>query len=390
MALRILAVGVGLTHYYNQLLNRLQSDLGAEVDLIVASGGRGHVGEGVFQTARGIEFRTHPAREWVALGSYRSFAGLAGSIRRFRPDIVLAGAEHLPAFALEPLVRAALATTGAGLLVKSIPFRLPRYQEALATVPRGVRGLLRRALVELRASTFRFAGAHILHVAEGVEIYRSWGVAPGRIFVAGNSPDTDRLFLARERIAQAAPVLPDNPHRLIHIGRLVEWKRVDLLIEALADLRRTLPGAELVVVGEGPEAPRLKELARTLGVAGSVRFAGGVYEPEELGRYLLASAVYVLAGMGGLSINDAMCFGKPVVCSVCDGTEKLLVREGFNGSYFQAGDRSSLAAAINGILQDPERCRQMGERSLAIVRDEVNIHTVIATYRRAIEFLRSR
>jgi len=48
-----------------------------------------------------------------------------------------------------------------------------------------------------------------------------------------------------------------------------------------------------------------------------------------------ASSVYVLAGMGGLSINDAMAYGLPVICSVCDGTERDLVTHHGNGLFFR-------------------------------------------------------
>lgn len=65
----------------------------------------------------------------------------------------------------------------------------------------------------------------------------------------------------------------------------------------------------------------------------SIRFIGAVYDPEKLGAYMNESTVYVLAGMGGLSINDAMTYGMPVLCSVCDGTERDLVIDGKNGFF---------------------------------------------------------
>jgi glycosyltransferase involved in cell wall biosynthesis len=387
MDARILFVGVGLTHYYNQVLNRLQSDLGVEIHNVVASNGAGHTGEGVLQTNRGVDFRVVRLREFVVPPYYRSFRGLARSIWSLSPDVVVASADYLTAFAFDPLLHLARWRSGARLIVKSIPFQVPRYQESLAVIAQGPRPPIGRALLALQAASYRAADAHVNYVDEAVDIYGSYGVSAARIFVTGNSPDTDGLFLARERIAAAPPILPPSDHRIIHVGRLVPWKRVDLLIEALARVRCRVPSAELVVVGEGPERPRLEALARNTGQARVVRFVGGVYEPEELGRYLQASAVYVLAGMGGLSINDAMCFGKPVVCSICDGTEKHLVREGHNGAFFEAGNPESLAGAISRILDDPVLRDAMGERSTRIIREEVNIHTVVNGYRRAFQYV---
>ena len=385
MPVRALFVGVGLTHYFNQVLNRLQSDLGLEIHNVVARAGAGHAGEGVFQTDREVDFQILRLPERVVPPYYRSFRGLGAAIRSLEPRVAVVGSDYLTAFAFDPELRLALWQTGARLILKSIPFRVPRYEESLAAVGRGPRALVRRALLELRARTYRAVDGHVAYVDDAFSVYGSYGVPAAHIFVTGNSPDTDRLLAARERAERAPPILPGSPHRLIHVGRLVAWKRVDLLVEALVRLRVRFSDAELVVVGEGPERARLEALARGALPSDAVRFVGGVYQPEELGRYLLASSVYVLAGMGGLSINDAMCFGRPVVCSVCDGTERRLVREGENGAYFEAGDAASLASAIARVLEDPTRCRAMGERSTRIIREEVNIHTVVEGYRRALD-----
>ena len=63
------------------------------------------------------------------------------------------------------------------------------------------------------------------------------------------------------------------------------------------------------------------------------------------------STVYVLAGMGGLSINDAMCFSLFVICLVCDGTEKDLVADGVNGYFFKEGDANDLVDKISLICR---------------------------------------
>jgi len=178
----------------------------------------------------------------------------------------------------------------------------------------------------------------------------------------------------------ASPIMPANPYRVIHVGRLVEWKRVDLLLKALAILKPEFPRVELLVAGYGPEEEKLKELAQNLDIEASVHFLGGVYDLELLARYLMASSAYVLAGMGGLSINDAMFFRLPIICSVCDGTEKKLVRDGMNGKYFAEGNDKDLAAQIKYIFDDEQRARQMGEASRSIIDNEINIHTVIKGY----------
>jgi glycosyltransferase involved in cell wall biosynthesis len=88
----------------------------------------------------------------------------------------------------------------------------------------------------------------------------------------------------------------------------------------------------------------------------------------------------VLAGMGGLSINDAMCYELPVICSVCDGTEKDLVEDGKNGYFFREDDADDLAAKIIMLLSNNDKRKQMRKESLRIIREKININTVAENY----------
>jgi glycosyltransferase involved in cell wall biosynthesis len=63
----------------------------------------------------------------------------------------------------------------------------------------------------------------------------------------------------------------------------------------------------------------------------------------------------------------------------------MLVREGVNGRYFADGDLDDLTAKLSWFLEHPERAREMGRASVDIIRNEVNIHTVIRGYREALD-----
>ena len=153
-----------------------------------------------------------------------------------------------------------------------------------------------------------------------------------------------------------------------------------MLIKAFANILIKYPDSELIIIGNGPQESELKELIASLKVIDQVKCIGGIYDNKILGKYLTESTIYVIAGMGGLSINEAMIFGKPVICSVCDGTEKKLVREGYNGLYFKEADQKSLEEKIDYLFSHPEEIRRMGENSEKIIRDEVNINTVVNAY----------
>jgi glycosyltransferase involved in cell wall biosynthesis len=389
----------GMTHYYNLVLSRINEQPGIEIVAVSTAGAGKKIGQAVFETSEGINFPVYLLPETHFPVLYVSYRGLTRIAWKERPDAIVVPDNNFLAFMLVPSLALTVRLCRIRLIMQSIPFRLLKYQEARArlrqlpglidAMPGWIRSLIsitrvdvlpRLVYLTLRKRAFTRASAHLNYIDEAREILGSYGVPSERIFVTANSPDTDRYKEAEKHIERLPPLLPANPYRIIHVGRLVAWKRVDLLIEAVSLLRSQFPDLELVVVGFGPEEVNLKALAEKLGVAQSVRFVGGVYETEMLGRYFAASSIYVLAGMGGLSINDAMFFRMPVVCSVCDGTERLLVRHGHNGYFFEDGDVRDLAEKIAGILRDAQLRAAMAQNSRRIIDEEINIHTVVERY----------
>jgi glycosyltransferase involved in cell wall biosynthesis len=281
------------------------------------------------------------------------------------------------------------------LVSKEIPFQVPHYNEAISYYLQGGgvtennqahqknKSILARIKFMIVRETRRLfsnlVDAHINYLDEAVAMHASYGVPGEKVFVTANSPDTDALLATANELKNVQA----NPFRFLHIGRLVKWKQVDVLIEATIALRAKYPQTELSIVGDGPELANLKEQAAGYDF---IQFHGGIYDPKELGKITCESGIYVLAGMGGLSINEAMCFSKPVVCSVADGTEKRLVREGYNGHFFESGSVASLTSVLEKLFIDPAQIEVMGKRSREIIEKEINIHTVLGNYMEAFRF----
>ena len=285
------------------------------------------------------------------------------------------------------------------LISKEIPFQVPHYEQAISYYTQGggitennqshqknnawtakIKFLIVR---ETRKIFSRLVDAHINYLEEARSLHASYGVAANRVFITANSPDTDEIFRHEATLQQVT----SNPYRLLHVGRLVKWKQVDLLIEAAVELRKKYGSTELTIVGDGPEMESLRTQVNEAGAQDYIQFTGGVYDMGELGRITCEAGIYVLAGMGGLSINEAMCFGKPIICSVADGTEKRLVREGYNGHYFESGSVTSLVSTIEKLFIDPAQIQLMGQRSKEIIQQEINIHTVLGNYMEAFKFV---
>jgi glycosyltransferase involved in cell wall biosynthesis len=170
-----------------------------------------------------------------------------------------------------------------------------------------------------------------------------WGVPAGRISVIYNAFEPPAGDLE-------APVIPlATEQRIITVCRLTPWKGVDGLLTALGGL----PDVGLVVVGEGPEGARLRQLAEELGVAGRVHFAGQVPR-EQVGGYLRATDLFVLnSTYEGLPhvVLEAMAVGLPVVAADAGGTGEL-VQDGVSGRLLPPGDPQALRRAIAELLAD--------------------------------------
>ena len=393
--MRVCFVMAGLPHYFTLILNKMVSDYGTEVVLIKPSQKSKAVGSGVKEDSSNIKFRLVELAEYKTWYGKAFFKDLIPALQEIKPDIIVMSAwPYFLQLILNPFFYRRLRRVGAKLICRDIPFNISYWgkskeyyysghnlTEDLNTNGKTLIGYLYFWLITcIRRLYLPLADAHINYFDEARLITGSYGVPQEKIFIAANSPDTDELLSAYKNVMKQPDILPSNPNRLIHVGRLVKWKRVDMLIQSVKDLKDEFSDIELVIVGFGPEEESLKELTERLNLSNDVRFVGGVYDSLTLGRYLHNSSVYVLGGMGGLSINDAMCFAKPVICSVADGTEKRLVQDGYNGYYFENGDQKSLNSTIRKLLKDPDKIKIFGDNSLKTIKEKVNIHTVLREY----------
>lgn len=397
--MKVLFIAGGTPHYYNLVLNKLNNFDNVEV-IVVAPKGKGNtVGAGVHQTQEGIEFTIFPLEEYKTYYGKMFFKGIEDVIDQQKPDIIITNWPYQLAWIFFPLLYLKIRRNGIKIISKEIPFQIPYYHDAIRYYTQGAgisennqvitakKGFITRLkirfITEIRKLFVNRVDAHINYFDEAIAIHASYGVPAEKVFITANSPDTDHIFAVKKQLENLPPILPKNPYRILHVGRLVKWKRVDLLIDVTKQLAQKYPQIELLIIGTGPEEEALKQQAKTLAIEHHIRFVGGVYDMSKLGQYFQACAVYVLAGMGGLSINEAMCFDLPIVCSVADGTEKKLVKEGQNGYYFDNGNAESLHNKLDILLNDLPKTKLMGKESLRIIEEEVNIHTVLSEYMEA-------
>lgn len=209
-------------------------------------------------------------------------------------------------------------------------------------------------------------------------------ISPQKVIVAPNSMDET---LARSEVDQnfvkALRRCSDN-NVILYVGALTRQKRPDDLINAFSRIVKQ-PGygnCELWFVGDGPEKNSLSEQATDLELNDRVRFFGKVF--EGVGSYFAAADMVVVPGLGGLVINHAMIFGKPVVSRLADGTELDLVVSGETGYLLNNYDIDELADAIKGVLSRDNLLR-MSINAKRKVDDFWNMNTMINRVNQCIE-----
>lgn len=147
-------------------------------------------------------------------------------------------------------------------------------------------------------------------------------------------------------------------HRFLFVGRLNQQKGAAVLLDALA---ATTAGAQLDLVGDGPERTALTQRAAALGVSHRVVFHGALAQASLLPLYRTASAVVIPSeGEGlGLVAAEAQLCETPVIAFRSGGLPEL-VHDGETGVLTPLGDVLALARAMDEMLASPDRARALG------------------------------
>ncbi|HEV8112095.1 MAG TPA: glycosyltransferase family 4 protein [Planctomycetota bacterium] len=212
------------------------------------------------------------------------------------------------------------------------------------------------------------ASAHVIACSDFLRqiLIRTYGVPEGkveRVYNAYHGPAPDAV---KETPAEARRKLglPEGPRYLLTICRLMVWKRVDAIIEALT---RLPDDVQLLVAGDGDMLDAWKALAARLGLAERVRFLGNVPH-ESIPLLIRASEIFVLnSEYEGLShtLIEVQTLGTPIVASrVCGNPE--VVADGETGFLVDPRDLAGLVRAIATLLEDPalrERFAREGQRT---------------------------
>jgi glycosyltransferase involved in cell wall biosynthesis len=176
-----------------------------------------------------------------------------------------------------------------------------------------------------------------------------------------------------------------------YAGRLVPKKGVDVLISAMAIVLGNIPGARLLIAGDGPERRRLENQANDLGIGESVQFAGHL-DTAGMENALAAAWVQAVPSVWeepfGLVAAESMMRGTAVVASRAGGLTEQVV-EGETGYLVPPGDASALAHAIGRVLVYREHAESLGrhgrQRALANFTHSRHVEGVLGIFEKVLE-----
>jgi L-malate glycosyltransferase len=170
---------------------------------------------------------------------------------------------------------------------------------------------------------------------------------------------------------------------LMHISNFRPVKRTEDVVRIFARVRETLD-ARLVLVGDGPEYARTRELVETLGLGSSVRYVGVV---DEVAPLLKAADLLLLPSETesfGLVALEAMASGVPVVASDVGGLPEV-VEHGVTGFLAPVGDIDAMAAYCVEILGDCEVAKRFGRAARARAAQVFDYASLIPQYEKVYE-----
>lgn len=264
-----------------------------------------------------------------------SLLPLMNYLRRERPSALFSALNHVNIVAL---AAKSLASAGVKTVVTEHVSLLPSAQNAPSYKGRVIPFLIRHFYPQADA---------VVAVSEGVarELIEVFKIPAHKVKVIYNPVVTPEVFAKAQETLAHPWFQPGQPPVILGVGRLVLEKDFSLLIRAFARLRKS-KGARLLILGEGPERPRLENLVRELGLEQDAALPGFVENPYP---YMRQAAVLALSSRWEALptvLIEAMALGTRVVATDCPYGPREILEGGKWGQLVPVGHEEALAQAI--------------------------------------------
>lgn len=249
----------------------------------------------------------------------------------------------------------------------ALKLRFFHPQKRLYCWTHGWYGKETRATKWVKKAFFKLMHGVFLYGNHARELMLKEGFAGDRLFVIHNSLNHSEQVGLRAKCTRSEVYTThfgNSDPVLLFVGRLTAVKKLDMLLDAVAELSQTGRPCNLILVGDGAERAKLEKIAGELGIAERVWFYGACYDDHTNAELIYNADLCVAPGNVGLTAMHAMVFGTPVI-SHSDFKWQMpefeAIRPGSTGDFFERDNLSSLVATIRGWLDshsDREAVRQ--------------------------------
>jgi glycosyltransferase involved in cell wall biosynthesis len=212
------------------------------------------------------------------------------------------------------------------------------------------------------------------------------GFPPDKVRVLYNGVHLSDSGVGPDRASVRAALGLQPTDRVIGLcARLSPEKNVPLLLEAFLAIRANVPGARLVIAGDGPARPDLEASVRRLGLEADVALLGFRDDVPALMRAFDVFCLPSLTEGTSVTLLEAMNAACPAVVTSVGGNPEIVV-DGVTGDCVPSGDVTALGGALTSMLHDRDRARRMGSAGRTRVKErfafEGMVHGYEALYRR--------
>lgn len=205
---------------------------------------------------------------------------------------------------------------------------------------------------------YKIANEHFVYENRGRNLMINRGFTPQTVHVIYNSLDYKYQKLLFEKLINRR----DNSFTFfknnklpvfIYIGRLIESKKVDQLIDAFKNVNKSNQICNLLIVGSGPDEENLKVLAKNEIISKTIHFYGACYDEKIISNFIFNSICTVSPGNIGLTVINSFSYGTPAITHnnfENQMPEAEVIKEGITGFYFKENDILSLERALIDMI----------------------------------------
>ena len=239
-----------------------------------------------------------------------------------------------------------------------------KVDDAIYEKTTGIKSIQRRVEKMINSKTLRTASKVLVSNNDTAKvIINEYGVIPEKISIVPNGVELSLFNSSKQK----------NPKKVVFAGAMYYHRGLDVLLEAIPKIIRKIPDAKFILLGNGNELEKLKEIVLEKNLENSVEFKGWI-EREKIPENISDASI----GIGPLRLTDVtsralpikvleyMAVSLPIIAQKGTLPDDILVNE--KNGYFVDG-AEDLAEKISSLLNEHDKINQMGNQSRLMVQN---------------------